>query len=215
MFRMFFISIFVSLNLLALPQDTVLLNEIVLNTAAELNELEQLLSNSEKYTEKFYAWAKAVDETKYKIERIEMWTNDLLMTPQKVTDLRSLNDTLRRIRLLKQEAEDISREYAIEESVSKEKQRIIEDEYQSQKDLAKKYKDQALRGNRGGTEALQTISRNTSAEVYESSKTNLLLLEVNKNLLKVIEVMSKDKKRKELSKSEKEKFYKLDNSTKN
>ena len=211
MYKIPLITLFLSLQAFALSQDTVLLNEIVLNTAAELNELARLLEVSQKHTESFEKWARAVDEKKYLIERIEMWGVDLVeLSQNSPQDLQSLNGSIRRLKSLRKDALTMKKYYAKEEAKAEHDERKIDHQANKQDQLIKKYKGKALRGSKGGADSLQLINQNTATSVYELSKSNKLLLEQNKKLTKLVNILAKDRKRYEDEKAKQEKFYGVD-----
>ena len=212
MYKTSLITLFLSLQALALSQDTVLLNEIVLNTAAELNELARLLEVSQKHTESFEKWARAVDEKKYLIERIEMWGVDLVeLSQNSPKDLQSLNGSIRRLKSLREDAASMKEYYAKEEAKAVHEENKIDHKVNKQDQLIKKYKNKAFRGSKGGADSLQLINQNTATSVYELSKSNKLLLEQNKKLTKLVNILAKDRKRYEDEKAKQEKFYEIDN----
>lgn len=211
MYKISLLTLFLSLQAFALSQDTVLLNEIVLNTAAELNELAKLLEVSQKQTEQFEKWARDIDEKKYLIERIEMWASDLVeLSQNSPQDLQSLNDSIRRLKSLRKDAQEMKIFYAKEEAKAEHDEEKIDHQVNKQDQLIKEYKNKAFRASKGGADSLQLINQNTATSVYELSKSNKLLLEQNKKLTKLVNILAKDRKRYEDEKAKQEKFYGVD-----
>ncbi len=82
----------------SLTEELVLV-DILSNTISQLNELEKLVSNAEKYTKKVQEYNEIALDIGMRIDLIEAITMDLVRTdPYKVKNLENLNDLIRKVK---------------------------------------------------------------------------------------------------------------------
>ena len=90
-----------------------LLAEIVVNTARELEELEQLISQTQKHTQKLSEFADTIDDYSYRAERLKSWAEDLKdLNGENPKDLSEMNSLIRQIRLIEEDTSRLYVEYA-------------------------------------------------------------------------------------------------------
>ena len=92
-------------------QDTVLLVQLVTNTVNQLNELEKLLSNAEKYTQKIQQYNELVQDEYYKAERVKFLAEEVVRKKE-VEDLGDLNFAIRDLKYSMSELKGLMGEYA-------------------------------------------------------------------------------------------------------
>ena len=79
--------------------DIAILVEIASTTASQLNELERLVSNAEKYTEKMDKYNQIAMDHYFRAQRVILISNDLLESKEhSIEDLGSLNNAIRRLK---------------------------------------------------------------------------------------------------------------------
>jgi hypothetical protein len=92
-------------------QDTALLVQLVTTTASQLNELEKLLSNAEKYTQKIQQYNELFQDEYYKAERVRYLAEEVVRKKE-VEDLGELNFAIRDLKYSMSELKGLMAEYA-------------------------------------------------------------------------------------------------------
>lgn len=97
--------------------DTALLFELVSTTASQLNELEKLVTNTEKYTHKMREYNEIVEDHYFRAERMANLVDEMkTMTEMDEKSLESLNDSIRNLREQLSSVKSLIRDYEIRES---------------------------------------------------------------------------------------------------
>jgi hypothetical protein len=92
-------------------QDTALLVQLVTTTASQLNELEKLLSNAEKYTQRIQQYNELFQDEYYKSERIKYLAEEVVRKKE-ANDLGDLNFAIRDLKYSMSELKALMAEYA-------------------------------------------------------------------------------------------------------
>lgn len=92
-------------------QDTALLVQLVTTTASQLNELEKLLSNAEKYTQKIQQYNELFHDEYYKAERVKYLAEEVVRKKE-MEDLGDLNFAIRDLKYSMSELKGLMAEYA-------------------------------------------------------------------------------------------------------
>lgn len=95
-----------------ISSDTALLVELVTTTASQLNELEKLVSNTEKYTSKMQQYNELVQDEYFKAERV-LYVAESLAAKKEVASVGDLNWAIRELKYSMSEMKGLMREYAI------------------------------------------------------------------------------------------------------
>ena len=104
----------VSSTLFAPDSDTALLIELATTTAAQLNELERLVSNAQKLTGNMQKYNEIVIDHWYRAQRVAFLIEDLsTLAGTKVTNLRELNNSIRALKYNIAELEDLIVQYGV------------------------------------------------------------------------------------------------------
>ena len=104
----------ISSTLFAPDSDTALLVELLTTTAAQLNELELLVSNTQKLTGKIQKYNEIVIDHWYRAQRIAFLVEDLsTLSSVKIKNLGEFNNAIRELKYNIQELEDLMVEYSI------------------------------------------------------------------------------------------------------
>ena len=94
-----------------ISSDTALLVELVTTTASQLNELEKLVSNAEKYTEKMQHYNELFQDEYFRAERI-LYLAESLASKKEINDLGELNSAIRELKYSILDMKELLRDYA-------------------------------------------------------------------------------------------------------
>ncbi|MGE3611449.1 MAG: hypothetical protein AB7I27_17790 [Bacteriovoracaceae bacterium] len=188
--------------------DTALLVELVTTTASQLNELEKLVSNAEKYTAKMQQYNELFQDEYFRAERV-LYIAESLAAKKEVANLGDLNWAIRELKYSMAEMKELMKEYAIIKSDEKKTkaQVKLQKKVNAHKDkMAKSQVDKSINAKTTGR-ATQLTAQNT-AMIYEQNvdmhNTQLEILEklsVNNRL------MAEQMEEKRLEQIQKEKSY--------
>lgn len=191
-----------------ISSDTALLVELVTTTASQLNELEKLVSNAEKYTVKMQQYNELFQDEYFRAERV-LYIAESLAAKKEVANLGDLNWAIRELKYSMAEMKELMREYAIiknDEKKTKAQVKIQKKVNARKEKIAKSQVDKSIKAKTTGR-ATQLTAQNT-AMIYEQSvdmhNTQLEILEklsVNNRL------MAEQLEEKRLEQIEKEKAY--------
>lgn len=201
-------TIFLIKNAHALISDDLLLMQVVTNTAAQLNELEQLITNAEKHTQRLREISEIAEDKLYIAERVELWAMDLnYLANSDSMDLKAINDKIREIKMKRMDIDLLLQEMTKDERQSSKDQSSNLKNQKQQKKLISTYKNQALKGQSRSSEALQNISHNTGATLVETAKQNQILLSQEDKLNQIYKLQLKERELTLLEKAQIERAY--------
>lgn len=188
--------------------DTALLIELVTTTASQLNELEKLVSNAEKYTAKMQQYNELFQDEYFRAERV-LYIAESLAAKKEVANLGDLNWAIRELKYSMAEMKELMREYAIiksDEKKTKAQVKLQKKVNTHKEKIAKSQVDKSIKAKTTGR-ATQLTAQNT-AMIYEQNvdmhNTQLEILEklsVNNRL------MAEQLEEKRLEQIQKEKSY--------
>lgn len=188
--------------------DTALLIELVTTTASQLNELEKLVSNAEKYTAKMQQYNELFQDEYFRAERV-LYIAESLAAKKEVANLGDLNWAIRELKYSMAEMKELMREYAIiksDEKKTKAQVKLQKKVNAHKEKIAKSQVDKSIKAKTTGR-ATQLTAQNT-AMIYEQNvdmhNTQLEILEklsVNNRL------MAEQLEEKRLEQIQKEKSY--------
>lgn len=90
--------------------DTALLMELVTTTASQLNELEKLVSNADKYTQKMQQYNEIVQDQYFKAER-SIYLAESLAAKKDINELGDLNSSISELKMNFEEIKVLMKEY--------------------------------------------------------------------------------------------------------
>jgi hypothetical protein len=188
--------------------DTALLIELVTTTASQLNELEKLVSNAEKYTAKMQQYNELFQDEYFRAERV-LYIAESLAAKKEVANLGNLNWAIRELKYSMAEMKELMRDYAIiksDEKKTKAQVKLQKKVNAHKEKIAKSQVDKSIKAKTTGR-ATQLTAQNT-AMIYEQNvdmhNTQLEILEklsVNNRL------MAEQLEEKRLEQIQKEKSY--------
>ncbi|OFZ16510.1 MAG: hypothetical protein A2X86_11985 [Bdellovibrionales bacterium GWA2_49_15] len=193
-----------------ISSDTALLVELVTMTASQLNELEKLVSNAEKYTEKMQHYNELFQDEYFRAERI-IYIAESLASKKEINDLGELNSAIRELKYSMTEMKELMREYAkIKGDENKTKAQVKSEKKVNQKKerMAQGQVQKSINARTTGR-ATQLTAQNT-ALLYESN------VDMHKTQLEILEkvsttnrLLAEDMEEKRLEQIEKEQSYNL------
>lgn len=91
--------------------DTAMMVQLVTNTAQQINELERLISNTEKYTQKMREYSELADDHYFKAERV-LYLAQELTAKKDVQNLGELNGAIRELKYNMSDLKELMQRYA-------------------------------------------------------------------------------------------------------
>ena len=146
-------------------EDTALLIELVSNTASQLNELEQLVSNTEKYTERLKKYNDLFLDEYFKAERVAYLAEEIA-SKKKIEDLGELNSAIRELRYSMSELKVLMKDY----SVIKNTEKIIHQKSMINKNLI------AQKSNRAAIQVNHSINSRNAGRSNQLTAQNTSLI---------------------------------------
>lgn len=172
--------------------DTAVLIELVTTTASQLNELEKLVSNSERFTQRMQEYNLLMQDEYFRAQRV-LYVAERVTAKKSVQDLETLNWAIRNLKYNMDELNRLMAEYAKirgDEKVVHKKVKIQKNLNHKRSDIASSQVDKSINAptqaranqltaqNTALTLETQVDSHNTQLEILERvSTTNRLLAE--------------------------------------
>jgi hypothetical protein len=191
-----------------ISSDTALLVELVTTTAGQLNELEKLVSNAEKYTEKMQKYNELFQDEYFRAERV-LYLAESLAAKKEVANLGDLNWAIRELKYSMAEMRELMKEYSMiknEEKKTKSKVKIEKKLNQRKEKVAQSQVKKAIDAKTTGR-ATQLTAQNT-AMIYESNvDMHNTQLEILEKVSTTNRLLAEQLEQKRLEQMEKEKSY--------
>jgi hypothetical protein len=105
--------------------DTAIMIQLVTTTASQLNELEKLVSNAEKYTQKMQQYNELVQDQYFRAERV-MYLAEELSTKKDIANLGELNVAIRDLKYNMGDLKELMKNYAEIKSDEKKTSAMVE-----------------------------------------------------------------------------------------
>lgn len=147
--------------------DTAMMIQLVTNTANQINELERLVTNTEKYTQKMREYSELVEDNYFRAERT-LYLAEELAAKKDVQNLGELNGAIRELKYNMSELKEMMKRYA----------KIKEDEKRTETyvEVNKKLNEQQVK--RAEKQVTNSISaKNTGRASQLTAQNTALLLE--------------------------------------
>jgi hypothetical protein len=191
-----------------ISSDTALLVELVTTTASQLNELEKLVSNAEKYTAKMQQYNELFQDEYFRAERV-LYIAESLAAKKEVANLGDLNWAIRELKYSMAEMKELMREYAIiksDESKTKTQVKIQKKVNARKEEIAKSQVDKSVKAKTTGR-ATQLTAQNTAMIYEQNVDMHNTQLEILEKLSTSNRLMAEQLEEKRLEQIEKEKSY--------
>lgn len=188
--------------------DTALLIELVTTTASQLNELEKLVSNAEKYTAKMQRYNELFQDEYFRAERV-LYIAESLAAKKEVADLGDLNWAIRELKYSMAEMKELMREYAIiknDEKKTKSQVKAQKKVNEQKEKIAKSQVDKSIKARTTGR-ATQLTAQNTAMLYEQNVDMHNTQLEILEKLSTNNRLLAEQLEEKRLEQIEKEKSY--------
>ena len=181
-----FILLALSLPVNGFMSEEIALFEIVSNTAAQLNELEELVTNTQKHTKKLSELNEIATDKLYSAERVELWASDMeTLLDHDEEGLAGLNSRISAIKMKREDITEILKDISRDVLRAENEEIRLKDQRLKQKRIISLNKRQSLRSINNKGDALKLTAQNTGTTALEVSKTNALILDQNLTLKKI------------------------------
>jgi len=193
-----------------ISSDTALLVQLVTTTAGQLNELEKLVSNAEKYTAKMQQYNELFQDEYFRAERV-LFIAESLAAKKEAANLGELNWAIRELKYSMAEMKELMREYAMikgDEKKTKEQVRIQKKVNARKEKIAKGQVDKSIKAKTTGR-ATQLTAQNTAMIYEQNVEMHNTQLEILEKLSTNNRLMAEQLEEKRLEQIEKEKAYGL------
>ena len=197
-------------NAQIISSDTALLVELVTTTASQLNELEKLVSNAEKYTAKMQQYNELFQDEYFRAERV-LFIAESLAAKKEAANLGELNWAIRELKYSMAEMKELMREYAVikgDEKKTKEQVRIQKKVNARKEKITKSQVDKSIKAKTTGR-ATQLTAQNTAMIYEQNVDMHNTQLEILEKLSTNNRLMAEQLEEKKLEQIEKEKAYGL------
>lgn len=188
--------------------DTALLVELVTTTASQLNELEKLVSNAEKYTAKMQKYNELFQDEYFRAERV-LYIAESLAAKKEVANLGDLNWAIRELKYSMAEMKELMREYAIiksDEKKTKAQVKLQKKVNAHKEKIANSQVDKSIKAKTTGR-ATQLTAQNTAMIYEQNVDMHNTQLEILEKLSTSNRLMAEQLEEDRLKQIEKEKSY--------
>ena len=199
-------------TLFAPDSDTALLFELVTNTASQLNELEKLVTNAEKYTGMMEKYNQIARDEYFRAERINyIAQNYVELSKKDPKDLEALNSAIRNLKSETESLKSLISEYRKDEA----KNEIDEVQISNRSRLSNKElqfaNSQVMRsGNINSTNEAQKVMAQNSALTYKAQVEGNQMTEVlASKIAEQNKLINRGYKEEALKRDAKESYYKF------
>lgn len=202
-------------TLFAPDSDTALLFNIVSNTASQINELEKLVSNAEKYTGLMEKYNQIARDQYFRAERIHyIAANFVELSRRDPKDLSELNSA---IRALKSETESLKamiNEYRTDEAKNEVAENVIEQKIRSSNQELGFANNQVMRSGdvHSTNEAQKMMAQNTALTYKAQVESNQMNGVIAEKLTEQHKLLNRELKDEAIKKDERDQYYQLPSS---
>ena len=162
---------------LALGPDTMLMVQLVSTTAGQLNELERLVSSTEKYTKRMREYNELYEDQSFRAQRV-LYLAESMAAQNKIEGLGELNNSIRDLKYSMSELQDQMREYG----------KIKDDEKKTEVYVAENKKLNNLSEKQAKVQVGHSLSAKTSGRADQLTAQNTALIYENQLKLEDIQL---------------------------
>lgn len=162
-------------------EESAMMIQLVTNTAQQINELERLVSNAEKYTQKLREYSELTEDHYFRAERV-LYLAEELAAKKEVQNLGQLNGAIRELKYNMSDLKELMQKYANIKEDEKRTERYVEVNKKLNNENSKRAEKQVASSinARNVGRANQLTAQNT-ALIYENQ---LKMQEVQLEMLK-------------------------------
>lgn len=209
-FIIFGLMFSISISHAFLSSDTAVLLELVTTTASQLNELEKLVSNAEKYTEKMQKYNELVQDEYFRAERV-LYLAESVAAKKEVQGLGDLNYAIRELKYSMSDMRELMKEYAVIKAEEDKTKRQVKTQKKTN-DLKEKIAISQVNksvGAKTSGRASQLTAQNT-AMIYESNvDMHNTQLEILEKVSTTNRLLAEQMEEKRLEQMQKEQSYNM------
>lgn len=204
-------SLSMPLNASMFGEETAVLIEIASTTASQLNELEQLVTNAEKYTKKMQEYNELMMDHYWRAERI-LFVAESLAAKKEAKNLGELNWAIRELKYSMSELKSLMKEYKDiknDEDRTKflvKRQKMINEK----KGKLAEHQTKASKNAKTTGRATQITAQNTALIYEQNVEMHNTQLDILEKLATSNRLQAEELEDKRMEQIEKEKFYNLD-----
>lgn len=189
-------------------EETAVLIEIASTTASQLNELEQLVTNTEKYTKKMQEYNELMMDHYWRAERI-VYIAESLAAKKEAKDLGDLNWAIRELKYSMAELKSLMKEYKVIKNDEDRTKYMVKKQKEINKKKSKVALNQIKSAKSAKTKgrATQVTAQNTALIYEQNVEMHNTQLEILEKLSTSNRLQAEQLEEKRLEQIEKEKFY--------
>lgn len=199
-------------TLFAPDSDTALLFELVTNTASQLNELEKLVSNAEKYTGMMEKYNQIARDEYFRAERINyIAQNYVELSKEDPKDLEALNSAIRNLKSETESLKSLISEYRKDEAKNELDEAMLANKTRSSNRELQFANSQVMRsGNISSTNEAQKVMAQNSALAYKAQVEGNQMTEIlASKIAEQNKLLNREFKDEALKKDARDNYYKL------
>ena len=194
--------------------DTALLFNLVSNTASQLNELEKLVSNAEKYTGLMEKYNQIARDQYFRAERIHyLAQNYVELSKKNPRDLESLNSAIRSLKSETESLKSLIREYRQDEAKNEYQEGVLGEKLRHSDQELNFANGQVIRsGEISQTNEAQKMTAQNTSLIYKSQvENNQISSAIAEKLTEQNKLKNRELKDEAIKKDERDAYYKIPN----
>ncbi|MBY0412960.1 MAG: hypothetical protein K2Q18_02285 [Bdellovibrionales bacterium] len=194
--------------------DTALLFNLVSNTASQLNELEKLVSNAEKYTGLMEKYNQIARDQYFRAERIHyLAQNYVELSKKDPRDLESLNSAIRSLKSETESLKSLIREYRQDEAKNEYQEGVLSEKLRHSGQELNFANGQVMRsGEIAQTNEAQKMTAQNTSLIYKSQvENNQISSAIAEKLTEQNKLKNRELKDEAIRKDERDAYYKISN----
>ena len=192
--------------------DTALLFELVTNTASQLNELERLVTNAEKYTGLMEKYNQIAKDQYFRAERIHYIAQNYVdLSKRDPKDLEGLNSAIRELKSETESLKAMIHEYRSDEARNEVQENVLGERVRKTNSEIGFANNQVSRSGdvKSTNEAQKIIAQNTSLNYKAQVEENQISNVIAEKLTEQNKLLNRNLKDEAIQKEEKESYYKI------
>lgn len=197
-------------------EESAMMIQLVTNTAHQINELEQLVSNTEKYTQRLREYSELTEDHYFRSERV-LYLAEELAAKKEVQNLGQLNGAIRELKYNMSDLKELMQKYANIKEDEKRTERYVDLSKKLNVEKSKRAEKQVLNSinARNVGRANQLTAQNTAMILENQVKMQEVQLEMLKAQKTANRLKAEELEDKRLEEMNRLKFYNKDNHGKN
>lgn len=201
--------VFISVKVNAIiGEESAMMIQLVTNTANQINELERLVSNTEKYTQRLREYSELTEDHYFRAERV-LYLAEELATKKEVQNLGQLNGAIRELKYNMSDLKELMQKYANIKEDEKRTERYVDLNKKLNSEKAKRAEKQVTNSinARNVGRANQLTAQNTAMILENQVKMHEVQLEMLKAQKTANRLKAEELEDKRLDEINRLKFY--------